>query len=167
MGNDIKTFGKINDTLKYLDKVRFEFGIFDEDANRVETIKVLNLDGTTSSQEMKLSDIMYLTERGTITIPSKPILRNTMRQIQYEFPSLTNKIVHNVIHENWTKKEIREELQLFNNRINYVLIPNAIQMIISSDNVISGILNAEEDQNYTFDLKKLQKFIKSEIFFSD
>ena len=161
-----KELKRISELINYVGRAQFEFGIFNEDGTKIETIKVLNLDGSISEQQMTLSEIMYLTEKGTITIPAKPILGKIFEQFFREYPKLLDEIIEGIEKNNWSKKEIREKLQWFNTRINYVFIPNAVQMIISSDNVISGILNEEEDQNYTFDLKKLKKFIKINIFFT-
>ena len=157
---------RINDTLSQLNKVQIQFGIFDEDGSQIEEISVYNLDGTVSKQQMQLSDIMYLTEKGTISIPSKPILYNIYRQISYAMPRVLDEITDGVFNKNWETLEIRNKLEEFNWRINNIFIPNAVNMVLSSDNVISGLLNEEEDTKYTYDLKKLKKFIKSKIFFT-
>ena len=162
-------FKRLEETEKivnYFKLVRIEFGIFDEEGSQLETITVLNLDGTKSTAKMKLSEIMYLTEKGTITIPPKPVMRRIMEQVQYWMPRVVAEIFDKIKSENWGIPEIRDRLVLFNKQINDLYIPNAIASILSSDNVISGILEAEHDQNYTFDLKKLKKFIKSRIFFA-
>ena len=121
-----KHFSNIENKLKifeFVSRARIEFGVLDKDKSIMQTIQVYNLDGTVSEQEMPLSDIMYLTENGTINLPAKKILRRINEKINYE--------------------------------------------IIASDNVISGLLGQEESQKYTFDLKKLKKFLKSEIFFTN
>lgn len=163
----IKKLENLDRITNYFNLVRITFGIFDDVGNQVEEITVLNLDGTTSKAKMKLSEIMYLTEKGTITIPPKPVMRRIMEQINYWLPRVTAEIYEKIRTENWDIPEIRDRLVLFNRQINDLYIPNAIASVLSSDNVVSGILNEKEDQNYTFDLKKLKNFIKSRIFFAD
>lgn len=161
-----KELERIEKVTNYLNAVKFEFGIFDEDDNLEETISVYNLDGTVSTAKMKLSEIMYLTEKGTITIPAKPILRRVFQKINYELPEFLTDIFNKIREEKWGTTQLRDRLQWFNTRINEFFIPTAITEIIASDNVISGLLGEEEEQKYTYDLRKLKKFIKSKVFFT-
>ncbi len=159
-------FGDKLKILSFLGRVNIKFGIMDEDKNTFQEIMVLNLDGTRSTQQMPLSDIMYLTEHGTINIPPKKLLQRIKEKINREIEPILQEITNRVFADEWDEGDIRDYLILFNIQINNRLIPNAITEILSSDNVISGLLNQEEDQNYVFDLRKLKKFIKSEIFFT-
>jgi len=165
-----KHFSNIENKLKifeFVSRARIEFGVLDKDKSIMQTIQVYNLDGTVSEQEMPLSDIMYLTENGTINLPAKKILRRINEKINYEIGDVLENIFANVVNNDWDEADVRNELILYNIRINNFLIPNAITEIIASDNVISGLLGQEESQKYTFDLKKLKKFLKSEIFFTN
>ena len=156
---------RISNTIDYFKKIRIIFGVFEEDGRQMETISVYNTDGTVTEEKMSLSDIMYLTEKGTIMIPPKPVLESVYGQINFYLPRMLDEIVHGIEYDNWDTIKIREKFNWFNTQINEIYIPNAITMVLSSDNFISGLLNEKEDQNYTFDLKKLKKYIKSKIFF--
>lgn len=158
---------ELNPLLNILNKFRFEIGIFDSDSNTMETATIFNLDGSTSTVEMSLSDIMYFTEYGTITLPAKRVLERIGQKIKYEFPDEIKFIIEQVLNHDWQDNEIKRELERYNTRINTYIIPLAINEILSSDNTISGILGQEEDTHYVFDLRKLKKFIKSCIFFAN
>lgn len=154
-------------TIDFVNRVRIKFGILDKDKSTIQTIQVFHLDGSTSEQEMSLSDIMYLTEHGTINLPPKKVLRRIFEKINYEIGEKVEDIIFNVINNGWKEMEVRNEFILYNERINHILIPTAIDETIASDNVISGLLSQEKSQNYVFDLQKLKKFLKSEIFFTN
>ena len=55
------------DKLSYLNKIKISFGIHEEIGDKVEKVKIFNLDGTTTESEMTLSDIMFFIEHGTVT----------------------------------------------------------------------------------------------------
>jgi len=163
ISNKIQQF---TDLVSKMNDIKIEFGIFEEDGSKIEEISVYNLDGTVSKEKMQLSDILYLTEHGTITLPSRPILYNIYRQLGNEIPHVMEEVTDGIFNKDWGEKDIREKFQMLNWRINYIFIPNAITMVLASDNVISGLLGTEEETKYTYDLKKLKKFIKSKIFFT-
>lgn len=162
-------FKDLNDKeekLMFLNGLIIEFGIFEEDGTKKEEITIFNLDDTVSKKEISLNDIMYLTEKGTITLPSRPILERLKSKIEYEFKyNVYDNILNGIFNLNWKRVDIINAINLFVNKINDVLIPTTIEEIVSSNSIISGILEEEETQKYTFNLKKLKKIIKCKYFF--
>lgn len=157
----------LKERLAYINKARFSIGIHDDIGDKIEEVTIFNLDGSTTKTELPLADIMYYTEYGTITLPAKKVLRTIARKIKYDFQKTLPELIHHIVHDNYDEEDIRNFLILYNEqKINNLFIEEAINEILASDNVISGILGEEEDTHYTYDLKKLKKFIKSKVFFS-
>ena len=116
---------------------------------------------------MTLSDIMFFTEHGTVTLPAQRVLERICNKIKFDLQTTFPEFVRLMVREDYQEEDIRNWWILYNdNKINHFIIPNAITEILSSNNYLSGIIGEEEtEQHYTYDLKKLGKYIKSKIFF--
>lgn len=160
-------FENLEKKLSYLKKIKISFGIQEEIGDKVEKVKIFNLDGSTTESEMTLSDIMFFTEHGTVTLPAQRVLERICNKIKFDLQTTFPEFVRLMVREDYQEEDIRNWWILYNdNKINHFIIPNAITEILSSNNYLSGIIGEEEtEQHYTYDLKKLGKYIKSKIFF--
>lgn len=147
--------------IKTSSKVRIEIGVFEPDASKYEKVKILNADDTVTEMEMKVSDIMYFMEYGTLTLPALHILKKIKTKVQPELKALLNSFL--MLGYSDDKKV--ELLKFFIDKIEHVYIPNTVDEVNVSNNNINRMLKSEDTNKFLFDLNKLKKYIKCEIFF--
>ena len=70
------------DLLHYLDKLTIEFGILDSEGNLILNVDLMDADNNITTYPMKVRDIMYFTEYGTISIPGRFILEKSLQNIR-------------------------------------------------------------------------------------
>ena len=128
--------------------------------NGEEVITIKNIDGTETSHKMSVSDIVYLTENGTLTTPPRPIIKNIENAISEKIEEELPKIIDGIIKDNWEVGRVIAEFIRINAEINLIVIPQEINKMLISNNSINNILGTKnKDTTYIYDLKKLQKFI--------
>lgn len=153
--------------LKVLDKVRIEFGIFEEDGSKEVKYITYDLDGNEIGEQTEtLRNIMYLTEKGTITLPAYRILDRIMGMINETIEPYIKEIVDHVMKDNGSIDFINKELQRYTDYVNMHIISTAIDDIIAQQNNITNILQDDENTSVkaVYSLKSLKKFIKCKFF---
>lgn len=129
-----------------------------------EIIRIKNIDGTETSHKMSVSDIVYLTETGTLTTPPRPIIKNIEEAISKKLEIELPRIIDGIIKEYWEMGRVIGEFYKINIEINSIIIPQEINKMLASNNSINNIIGTKnEDTTYIYDLKKLQKFIHCEF----
>ena len=150
--------------LESLSKYTIEFGIFDAEGNQVANVDILNTDDSITTILMKVSEIMYLTEYGTMTIPGTFVLDKSLYQIDGFLTNELEKIVDDIFDE-----KIKSENDI-NNRFDILClriedrVKNYMQVIITNTNKLSNIINEKDDNKYLYDMNKLSKYIKCRYF---
>lgn len=154
------------DRLNILNKYSIEFGIFQEDGQKVVEVDVLNTDETTTKVEMTIGEIMYFTEYGTIMIPGKYILEKSLNYINtyidVVLDDITTKILVDNISDNEIENIFKEFILKFENYVKSLFIS-----YIKSNNIINNILGNNQQQKYVYDLRKLSKYIKCKLVKSE
>ena len=136
----------------------YSFQVKIDEAKEVITIK--NIDGTETSHEMSVSDIIYLSETGTLNTPPRPFIKNIEDEISKKLDEELPKIVDGIIKEDWEIGRVIAEFTRINAEINGTLIPKVLNEMLSSNNYINNIIGTKNDEyTYIYDLKKLVKFI--------
>lgn len=150
------------DVISVLNKYEIEFGVLQEDEFIPVKVNVLNPDETTSEVDMTIGDIMYFTEKGTITIPPRPILNDCLLWVNQQINRIIDKIVDGVFNGFWTEDRIDSEMFAFGLQIQdhaRMLLEN---MIRSSTN-LSSLLDQTDEKQFLYDLNKLKNHIKCKI----
>lgn len=154
------------DRLNILNKYSIEFGIFQEDGQKVVEVDVLNTDETTTKVEMTIGEIMYFTEYGTIMIPGKYILEKSLNYINtyidVVLDDITTKILIDDISDNEIENIFKKFILKFENYVKSLFIS-----YIKSNNIINNILGNNQQQKYVYDLRKLSKYIKCKLIKSE
>lgn len=145
-----------------LENYSLEFGIFAEDANKKVIVNIINPDQTISKIDMELSNVMYFTELGTLTIPAKPILETTMIWVSTQLDELIDKIYDGIFFYNWNESYIETELNAFVLKVNN-FIKSQLLSTIESNNYLTKIINETTSQPVIYDLNKLLNFIKVKL----
>lgn len=153
--------------LDYLTKWEIEFGILDAEGQQQVQVNILNTDDTVTTTKMKVRDVMYFTEYGTITIPGKFILEKSLLYID----RLINESLNNTIDDIFNKVASYNSIERdFNNLClkiqNY--IRNSMIIYITKTNQLGQIFNEGKDENkYLFDLFKLKDYIRCVAIFKN
>lgn len=162
MENDL--FNNELDLLKTVGKYAIKFGILSEDEDKKETVTLYNLDETVNKVEMSVRDIMYFTENGTITIPSKSILNTIYKKIDIPVSIVLQNIVDDIFSGSLTNEgEIDARFRSLVNDINSTYIRQGINDAISNDNFIENLIDGSSKNKSIFDLNRLSKYIKCEL----
>lgn len=149
--------------IKLLDSLShyyFQFGIFTTEGQQKVDINVLNTDNTTSKISMKIADVMYFTEYGTITIPGQYILDKSLLYINRLLTEQLSKLVDKILTGNSNQTDIENTLRIIAlNTENY--IRNYMRYVVKNNNKLGFIINKDVDSNkYIYDLTKLSKYLK-------
>ena len=146
--------------LNYLSTCSIHYGILDSEGNKVVEVNILNTDNTITTKEMKVADVMYFTEYGTITIPGKYILQKTTTTIKRMIKEKIEEIVRDIFKEEKTPTYIQNQMNqlclniqdlIRNNMITYVKNSNKLGQIIHKD---------VDDNKYLYDLFELRNYIR-------
>ena len=145
-----------------LENYSLEFGIFAEDTNKIVQVNILNTDQSITKIPMSLSDVMYFTEYGTLTIPARPILEKVLIWINDRLEPLIDKIYDGVFFYNWDESTINYELSVFVVEAND-FIKTQMKVMVENDNYLTNIIGTKNDQKYIYNPKKLSNFIKVKL----
>ena len=150
--------------LESLSKYTIEFGIFDAEGNQVVNVDILNTDDSITKIVMKISEVMYFAEYGTITIPGTFMLDKSLYQIDEFLNDELEKIIDDILDE-----KIKNENEI-DNRFNILClelenrIKNYIKVIVTNTNRLSNIINETDENKYIYDINKLSNYIKCKYF---
>ena len=133
------------DLLEFLSKCSFEFGILDSMGEQVVNVNVHNTDDTITVEKMKLKDVMYFTEYGTITIPGKFILEKSLLYINQLLDKELDKLIDEIFEKDITEDYIRKQMERIALNIqDYVR--NYIGSYSTNNNRLGQIIHADEDK---------------------
>lgn len=136
----------------------YSFEIQIDDAK--DTVKVKNIDGTVTSHEMDVENIIYLIETGTLLTSPIPFMKNIEEAIDEMLEIEIHIIIKGIVEENWQVGRVLAEFNRINAEINARVIPDAINKTVISINSINNILGTKsDDYTYIYDITKLRKFI--------
>ena len=146
--------------LDYLSKYSIVLGILDSEGQKQVEVNVVNTDNTTSTTQMTIRDIMYLTELGTITIPGKHILEKTLppakRIIKETLEVLVAKIMNDDVDEDYITNQINELCLKVQD-----LVRNYMAAFIGNNNRLGQIIHKDVDENkYLYNLNELKKYVR-------
>lgn len=150
------------DLLEYLNKCSIEFGIFDGNGQKIIDATVYNTDDTKETKPMKVRDIMYLTEYGTITIPGKRVLEKSLLYIKRLLKEEISKLIVEIFEKNINESYIisvyeRICLQVRDYIKNYMIA------LVGKTNRLSGILGTDDQNRYVLDMFELSKYIECKL----
>lgn len=158
MLDDITEKVKLIETLK---RYYIEFGVLQEDEYVTIEVNILNTDDTISKVEMPVKDIVYFTEKGTITIPGKHILDRLLYLIDYRVNKILEEIVNGVFDDNWTEEYINDKLYELEAHLQiYIRAMIRNELSGSAVNTLLGIKN---DNEYYYNFNVLERYIKCKI----
>ena len=136
------------------------------DNDTYETITILDLDGETQIPvTMKVSDIIYQLDTGTINLPGYNIFEKIISKSSSEIIDTVEYISENIFNNNYNEKSIELKLIELVNKINTIIIPSAISEIFNSSLYLSTISDVKGKPKELFDIKKIKNMIKSKLFF--
>lgn len=146
--------------LDFLSKCSIEFGILDGEGNISVQVNILNTDNTITQQEMKVRDIMYFTEYGTITIPGKFILEKSLLPIN----NILDQEISLLIDEIFKGDKSEDYIITYMNRVCIKIqdyVRNYMLTYIQRNNVLGQIIHSDTDENrYLYNLIDLSKYIR-------
>lgn len=152
------------DLLESLSNYYIEFGIFTSEGMQTVNIPVSSEDKDTIMQ-MKIGDIMYFTEYGTLSLPGTFVLEKSLYQINYLLNESLSDLVDRILEEKiQNESEIDSYFQELCLKIQ-TLVQNYIRSIIQNNNKLDNLLNVDNtDNKYIYDLDKLSDYIKCKYF---
>lgn len=155
------------DLLDYLNSCSIEFGILNGDGELSLDVTILNTDNTTSIQKMKVKDIMYFTEYGTMVLPGKYILKKSLAIINNILSLELSKLIDELFIGDKNKSYIENQMRMIclkiQNQVKSFLI-NYITEYEKTGVLINKDLNQSE---YLFPVKNLIQYIKCEPKFQN
>lgn len=147
------------DLLNFLSKCSFEFGILDSVGEQVVDVNVRNTDDTITTTKMKIRDVMYFTEYGTVTIPGKFILEKSLLYINRLLDKELDKMIDEIFEKEITEEYLLTQMERIALNIQDY-IRNYIGSYSTNNNRLGQILNIDEDENrYLYNLIDLKKYI--------
>jgi hypothetical protein len=152
------------DLLESLSNYYIEFGIFTSEGMQTVNIPVSSED-TDTIMQMKIGDIMYFTEYGTLSLPGTFVLEKSLYQINYLLNESLSDLVDRILEEKiQNESEIDSYFQELCLKIQ-TLVQNYIRSIIQNNNKLDNLLNVDNtDNKYIYDLDKLSDYIKCKYF---
>ena len=153
---------KFIDTLDELSKYSFEYGILSQDGVKTVKVNVLNPDETISAIDMKVADIMYFVENGTITLPAKHILQKSIYYLNDIINQRMSEILQEIITNNIESNQIENRLKQLEQEIE-IRLKNFFKDSISSYNQLEHIIDKDTDTKELFNLNELSKYIKCKL----
>lgn len=152
------------DLLESLSNYYIEFGIFTSEGMQTVNIPVSSED-TDTIMQMKIGDIMYFTEYGTLSLPGTFVLEKSLYQINYLLNESLSDLVDRILEEKiQNESEIDSYFQELCLKIQ-TLVQNYIRSMIQNNNKLDNLLNVDNtDNKYIYDLDKLSDYIKCKYF---
>lgn len=150
--------------LESLNDYYFQFGIFTAEGLQTVDVNISNTDNTITSIQLKLADVMFFTENGTMTIPGQRILDKSLyyanNLLDEELSNITDRIIMGKIN---TESELKTRLNALSLKLENQ-IQGYVRNIIKKNNRLGAIIHKDQDDNkYIYDLNKLSKYIKCKI----
>ena len=151
--------------VEYIGKFSFEFGILDSQGELKLDVNILNTDLTTTIKKMKVRDIMYFTEYGTLTIPGKRVLEKSALYINNLLDLEINKLIDEIFQTQIDEGYIRSQMERIAIKIkDYVR--NYMELLIKKTNKLGVLLHKDTDNNrYLYNLADLSKYIECKLIF--
>lgn len=148
------------DLLHYLDKLTIEFGILDSEGNLVLNVDLMDADNNITTHPMKVRDIMYFTEYGTISIPGRFILEKSLQNINQLLDRELNQLTGEILEGGKDKSYIHNYIDRICLKIQN-LVRNYMISYAQNNNRLGKIIHPDTDDNkYIFDLNELSKYIR-------
>jgi len=149
--------------LDYLSHCSIEFGIFDNNGNQSVNGIIYNTDDTITQKKLKVRDIMYMTEYGTITIPGKRILEKTSLYASRRLKEETENLIREIFEKDLDKSYIETVLKRLCLEIRDY-IRNYMIVSVEKTNRLGSLIGLDEDQNkYIYDMMDLSKYIECKL----
>lgn len=160
MHKNIDLLEKQINLIKTLEEYTIE--IYVKNGNFHYSAKFLNTDGSQSSIQIPIEDIVYLTEYGTINIPAKHIIENIIIWCNTRIDFWLNKILDGIFEQGWDNIVIQNQMLSFEFEIN-----SYIQTYLSSNfkesKILSKLLGIDESKSEIVDVEILKKHICCKI----
>lgn len=151
--------------LDFLNSCTIEFGILNGEGETSVDVKILNTDNSISTQKMKINDIFYFTEYGTLTLPGKYIFKKSLPIIKNILNLELSKLIDEIFEGDKNKSYIINRMNMICLKIRDQ-IRNFLINYIHDNNTLGLILNQDGDDNsYLFPIKNLIQYIKCEAKF--
>lgn len=153
--------------LDYLSNCSIEFGILDDFNQTLVNVNIKNTDNTITSTKMKLGDVMYYTEYGTLTIPGKFILEKITPEVENILEKGISEIIDVIIEEDQNVNFIKDSLNKICLKIEDK-VKNYIVLYSKQHDTLGRIIYKDSAQNnYLYDLEALSKYIKCRPIFEN
>lgn len=150
--------------LDSLSQYYFKFGIFTAEGQQEVNVDVINTDDTTTTIPMKIADIMYFTEYGTITIPGQHVFEKSTYYINYLLSEELSKLVDRILTNDITNEtEIETILRALAIKVEQY-IKSYMMSLIKKNNRLGSIINNKDSNKYIYNLNNLSKYVKCGLF---
>lgn len=148
------------DLLKFLSSCSIEYGILDGDGEQKVNVNILNTDNTVTETKMKVKDVMFFTEYGTITIPGRFILEKLAPEVDQIINHDLDQILDDILYKEENRNSIRNKIDRLCLKIQD-RIRQRLETYIKETNTLGSIIHPGKDDNkYIYNLLDLRKYIK-------
>lgn len=149
--------------LDSLSKYELKLGIFTAEGIQTVPVSVEADDGTVSAIRMKIADVMYFTEYGTISIPGRRVLDRCLPRASLLLEDCLSKIVDEIFSGKATERSIEASLKACALKIESE--SRAIFSALAKEiNVLGSLLENSDDSNkYIFNPGELSKYIRCSV----
>lgn len=149
--------------LGYIQRYTIEFGIFDGNGQKVVEANIYNTDNTVTTTPMKVADIMYLTEYGSISVPGKRVLEKSLLYIKRLLKEELTKMIIEIFEGKSDEGKIKSSFEIICLKIrDYV--KNYMIATITKTNRLGAIINKDKDDNqYFYNLFDLSKYVECKL----
>lgn len=153
--------------LDFLNSCVIELGILDGQGELAVDVNILNTDNSVTIKKMKIKDVVYFTEYGTLTIPGKFILKRSLYFINQILDNELPIIVDRILEDKITKQEISYNINVICLKITEYVRAQLINYAVDN-NKLGVIFNKGQDENhYLYPIKDLAKYIKCSAKFKN
>lgn len=160
MANEIENVLDKLKTFEHLCSYSITYGIMPEDENKSITVTFVTTDGETDAQNISIGDAMYLTETGTLTIPSKHILEAAYPQVKEKYEKFLVDSYDRIIDGTLGQNEIENEVKKICLSLEFWL-KTFFENSIDSAKYVTNLLQTDDDgTQYLLDYNILKNYIK-------
>ena len=156
--NELKLLGSLSEYY-------IEYGVFTSEG--IKTVKI-NVEGEdqNTSIEMKIGDIMFFTEYGTLTIPGTFVLEKSASYIDNLLNDEISDLVDEILNGEVTNEsEIESYFRILCLKLEN-MIQGFMKSLIQNNSRLSEIVKGDkvDDNKYIYNLEELSKYIKCRYF---
>lgn len=144
--------------LDSLEKYEIVLGIATAQGMQTVLVEGTDPDGTVFSVPMKVADVMYFTEYGTITIPGRRVLEKSLAYASGLVNEYLSNIVDKILSGPWTEAQTEAMLRECCQKIGSTT-KSIVATLGQNVGRLSGLLGQQDENKYLFDANELSKYV--------